>query len=417
MSRENQDIIIVQCDTDGGFINPGFQMSGDIDLEENITNEQELKTIATSQFYSTLDLPQKEKTCHGKIGDSRESATKEEEIKTTETSQFYSTLGSYQKEKDGHGEIEDSEESATNEQERKTIETLQFCNTLGSYQKEKDEHGEIKDSEESATNEQERKTIETSQFYNTLGSHIKGKDEHGEICDSEENATNEETETSQFYNEMGSYEKREDSHDDALSKAAQISEFVEGNRENAAKDNCDNKRQEILEYQNDNLKNNSLTCVSLESESIRYEPSRREPENSGAEKDKNSINEKKKYDSSKNLDTEYETISSLVKSLHCRRNAAVSAADIPELKIIMEQKEKKKKKYNVILDKGWAWMVLLSSFLAHIIVDGAASSFGVFYVLFLEEFGKSRGLTSWIGSLQVSLMYLMGNLLQIICII
>ena len=54
-------------------------------------------------------------------------------------------------------------------------------------------------------------------------------------------------------------------------------------------------------------------------------------------------------------------------------------------------------------------MVLLSSFLAHVIVDGAASSFGVFYVFFLEEFGESRGLTSWTGSLQVSLMYLMGN--------
>ena len=357
-------------------------MSGDIDLEDSVTNEQEVKTIETAQFYSTLDYPKKEKDGHGKIGDLRESATKEEETKTTETSQFFSALGS--------------------------------------YQKTEDEHGEIEDLEESATNEQELKAIEAAQFYSTLGSHKKGKEEHDEICDSEENATNEETKTtktSQIYNDMGSYEKREDGHDDALSKAAQTSEFVEGHGENAAKDNCDNKKQQILEYQNYNLKNNSLSCVPLESKSIIDEPSQKEAGNSGAGTDKNSTNEEKKYSVTKDPELEMETISSLVKSLHCRRNAAVSAADVPELKIIMEQKEKKKKKYNVILDKGWAWMVLLSSFLAHIIVDGAASSFGVFYVLFLEEFGKSRGLTSWIGSLQVSLMYLMGKLLQIIYII
>ena len=342
MSEENQNIIIAQCDTEWGFINPGFLRSVDIDLEESVTNEQEIKIVETAP-------------CH---------------------------------------------------------------RTLGSDQKYKDELGEVEDSEESTRNEEETKTTETSRFHSTLGSHQ--EDENGETCDSEESATDEETKTttiSQTFNDFGSHEKTEDGDNDAVSRSAQILEFVDGNGENAGKDAHDDTNHELFKYQNDTLKNNSLSCVSLESDNIRNQPIQKEAENSEPDLDKNHILEKNKDSNSRNPETEFETISSLVKSLHCRRYAAVSAADIPELKIVMEQKEKKKKKYNVILDKGWAWMALLSSFLAHIIVDGAASSFGVFYVLFLEEFGKSRGLTSWIGSLQVSLMYLMGKLFRIICIV
>ena len=341
MSEENQNMIIAQCDTEWGFINPGFLMSVDIDLEESVANEQEVKII--------------------------------------ETAPCYSTLGSDQKYKDEHGEIGEEE---------------------------------IEVSEESTRNEEEAKTTETSPYHSTFGSHQEERDENGEICDSEETANNEETKTIatlQIFNDVGCNEKTEDGDNDAVSRAAQISEFVEGNTENAGKDTCNDRKQELFEYQNGSWINNSLSCVSLESNSIRSQPTQKEAENSEADLDKNRTIEKNKNSNSRNPETELETISSLVKSLHCRRNAAVSAADIPELKIVMEQKEKRKKKYNVILDKGWAWMVLLSSFLAHIIVDGAASSFGVFYVLFLEEFGKSRGLTSWIGSLQVSLMYLMGK--------
>ena len=120
---------------------------------------------------------------------------------------------------------------------------------------------------------------------------------------------------------------------------------------------------------------------------------------------------RKEYSNSHNSTKDYKTIANLVETLHGRprRNAAISVADLSSFKIVIEEKERKKKKYNVILDTGCAWMVLFASFLTHVIVDGAASSFGVFYVLFLELFGESRGLTSWIGSLQISLMYLMGN--------
>ncbi|KAJ8309968.1 hypothetical protein KUTeg_011833 [Tegillarca granosa] len=50
-------------------------------------------------------------------------------------------------------------------------------------------------------------------------------------------------------------------------------------------------------------------------------------------------------------------------------------------------------------DGGWGWMVVLGSFLLHVIADGIVYSFGVFYIEFLEYFGTGKGETSWVGSL------------------
>ncbi len=66
------------------------------------------------------------------------------------------------------------------------------------------------------------------------------------------------------------------------------------------------------------------------------------------------------------------------------------------------------KKPLIILDHGWAWGVLFSTFMCHVIVDGIISSFGVLYVSYLEYYGKSKSTTSWIGSLQTSLIFFTG---------
>ena len=128
-------------------------------------------------------------------------------------------------------------------------------------------------------------------------------------------------------------------------------------------------------------------------------------------KDKEPGTASETYEETKRNDTEMKEYERKDKKtvINANEGRRQTARSVSDLKIVTEEKERKKNKKNIILDEGWAWMVLLSSFLANVIVDGAASSFGVFYVLFLEEFGESRGLTSWIGSLQVSLMYLMGN--------
>lgn len=50
-------------------------------------------------------------------------------------------------------------------------------------------------------------------------------------------------------------------------------------------------------------------------------------------------------------------------------------------------------------DGGWGWMVVLASFIIHVIADGIVYSFGIFYMEFLEYYKSGKGETAWVGSL------------------
>lgn len=52
-------------------------------------------------------------------------------------------------------------------------------------------------------------------------------------------------------------------------------------------------------------------------------------------------------------------------------------------------------------DGGWGWMVVLGSFMIHIVTDGVTYSFGVFYDEFLGYFNEGKAATSWILSILV----------------
>ncbi|XP_025831859.1 uncharacterized protein LOC108732569 isoform X1 [Agrilus planipennis] len=65
-----------------------------------------------------------------------------------------------------------------------------------------------------------------------------------------------------------------------------------------------------------------------------------------------------------------------------------------------------------IPDGGWGWVIVFSSFLMSMIADGICFTFGILYVEFLEEFGASNSVTSWIGSLFVSVPLLTGPIMS-----
>ncbi|CAH1245261.1 SLC16A12 [Branchiostoma lanceolatum] len=59
-------------------------------------------------------------------------------------------------------------------------------------------------------------------------------------------------------------------------------------------------------------------------------------------------------------------------------------------------------------DGGWGWMVVLSTFLVHVMAIGAYTSMGVFYAEFRDVFNESAGTTSFISSV-FSATLLMGS--------
>lgn len=61
-------------------------------------------------------------------------------------------------------------------------------------------------------------------------------------------------------------------------------------------------------------------------------------------------------------------------------------------------------------DGGWGWVVVIASFMIHLIADGATFSFGVIYVELLQYFKESRGYTAWIGGLFMAMPLLSGPL-------
>ncbi|XP_073997928.1 chaski isoform X2 [Rhodnius prolixus] len=69
-----------------------------------------------------------------------------------------------------------------------------------------------------------------------------------------------------------------------------------------------------------------------------------------------------------------------------------------------------KKEEGVIPDGGWGWVVVFGSLVISMIADGISFSFGLLYEMFLVEFGESKSVTSWIGSLFMAVPLLSGPL-------
>ncbi|MBN3326788.1 MOT14 protein, partial [Atractosteus spatula] len=60
------------------------------------------------------------------------------------------------------------------------------------------------------------------------------------------------------------------------------------------------------------------------------------------------------------------------------------------------------------IDGGWGWMIVLASFVSHVLIMGSHMALGILYVEWLEEFKESRGLTAWVGSLTIGITLIVG---------
>ncbi|CAH1795978.1 unnamed protein product [Owenia fusiformis] len=49
-------------------------------------------------------------------------------------------------------------------------------------------------------------------------------------------------------------------------------------------------------------------------------------------------------------------------------------------------------------DGGWGWVIVFSSFIMNVLVDGVCFSAGIFYLEFLDYYRESKGKTAWVGS-------------------
>lgn len=65
-------------------------------------------------------------------------------------------------------------------------------------------------------------------------------------------------------------------------------------------------------------------------------------------------------------------------------------------------------------DGGWGWVVVFSSFMCNLIVDGLGYSFGVLLPLWVNVFQESRGKVSLVGSLLNGMYLCAGEYIDII---
>ena len=58
---------------------------------------------------------------------------------------------------------------------------------------------------------------------------------------------------------------------------------------------------------------------------------------------------------------------------------------------------------------GWGWLVVFGSFILQGLSMGGAYTFGVIYVELLKIYGSNEATTSLVGSIQVFLLYIIGD--------
>ena len=56
----------------------------------------------------------------------------------------------------------------------------------------------------------------------------------------------------------------------------------------------------------------------------------------------------------------------------------------------------------VVPDGGWGWMVVLGSFLMHVLLGGLSRSYGLIYIQLRQMFNSTAAITAWVGGMFVA---------------
>ncbi|XP_065074519.1 uncharacterized protein chk isoform X2 [Ochlerotatus camptorhynchus] len=91
-----------------------------------------------------------------------------------------------------------------------------------------------------------------------------------------------------------------------------------------------------------------------------------------------------------------------------RLNSELSEAD----SILSSFNEPLRKPKPKIPDGGYGWVVVFSSLMVSLIMDGVSFSFGLIYTELLAYFGESKSKTAWIGSLFIAVPLLVGPIMS-----
>lgn len=60
-------------------------------------------------------------------------------------------------------------------------------------------------------------------------------------------------------------------------------------------------------------------------------------------------------------------------------------------------------------DGGWGWIIVLSSFMIHVVADGVMYTFGIFYFELVRYFASGKGLTAWVPSIMTGVTFAIGG--------
>jgi len=76
--------------------------------------------------------------------------------------------------------------------------------------------------------------------------------------------------------------------------------------------------------------------------------------------------------------------------------------DKTRLEVGIEIEETKSRSESTVLEGGWGWVVVLSSFMIHVIADGIKFSYGVLVEDLIDYFDSSKSAVGGVGSVMIA---------------